>query len=572
MDEDNKEDLEVVKTLDASKSFKSSGVVSLERIVPSKVLKHSIEKAPTLELKPLPNHFHYAYLNESDTLPVIISSSLSDVQKPSVESQRRLNPIMKEVVKKKIIKWLDAGIIYLISDSSWKGGITMVHNMHNELIPTKTVAGWTVCMDYIKLNKATRKDHFPLPFIDQMLDRLAGKMSFGLCNAPTIFQRCMMAIFTDMVENYLEVFIDDFSVYGDSFDECLNNLSKGIVLGYKVFNRGIKVDKVKLKTIEKLPPPTSVKGVCSFLGHAGFYYRFIKDFSKISKPLCNLLEKDVPFKFDDTCLHDFDELKGRLISTPIIIIFPFELICDASNFTIRTVLGQRKDKIFRSIYYASKTLNDAQLNYMTTEKELLAVVFAFDKFRSYLVGTKVIVYTDHSAIRYLIKKKDAKPRLIHWGDRTAANILQSDFYWPNVFKDAHSFVANCDRCQRTRNISRRHEMPLNTILEVELFDVWAIISDGVTHFCNQNFGALLSKYGIKYKIFTPSHPQTNGQVKVSNQEIKRILEKTVSSTPCHLLVELEHNAYWAIRKLTFDMPAVGEKRLLQLNELNEFRF
>ncbi|PIN22518.1 DNA-directed DNA polymerase [Handroanthus impetiginosus] len=721
IEEGNEEDLEVVKTLNASKFFKSRGVESLERTTPSKVLKPSIEDPPTLELKPLPNHLCYVYLGESDTLPVIISSSLSDLQvekllrvlrnhkgaigwtiadikgispsfcmhkilleddqKPSVESQRRLNSIMKEVVKKEIIKWLDAGIIYPISDSSWvspvqcvpkKGGITVVPNMHNELIPTRTVTGWRVCMDYRKLNKATRKDHFPLPFIDQMLDRLAGKefycfldgysgynqiaiapedqekttftcpygtfafrrMPFGLCNAPATFQRCMMAIFTDMVENCLEVFMDDFSVYGDSFDECLNNLSsvlkrcedtnlvlnwekchfmvqEGIVLGHKVSNRGIEVDKAKLETIEKLPPPTSVKGVRSFLGHAGFYRRFIKDFSKISKPLCNLLEKDTPFKFDDACLDAFDDLKGRLISAPIITVpdwsFPFELMCDASDFAIGAVLGQRKDKIFRSIYYASKTLNDAQLNYTTTEKELLAVVFAFDKFRSYLVGTKVIVYTDHAAIRYLIEKKDAKPRLIRWvlllqefdleirdrkgtenqiadhlsrlespaktdesnlindnfpdeqllaivasevpwyadivnyltcgiipfdlstqqkkkflfdtrryfwddpflfkqgpdnilrrcvpeiemndileqchaspygghfhGDRTAAKILQSGFFWPNLFKDAHSFVANCDRCQRTGNISRRHEMPLNTILEVELFDVWGI--------------------------------------------------------------------------------------------------
>ncbi|PIN20697.1 DNA-directed DNA polymerase [Handroanthus impetiginosus] len=264
-------------------------------------------------------------------------------------------------------------------------------------------------------------------------------MPFGLCNAPATFQRCMMVIFTDMVENFLEVFMDDFSIYGNSFNECFNNLSsvlkrcedtnlvlnwgkchfmvqEEIVLGHKVSNRGIKVHKAKLETIKKLPPPTSVKGVSSFLGHAGFYRRFIKDFSKISKPLCNLLEKDVPFKFDDACLYAFNDLKGRLISAPIIIVpdwtFPFELMCDASDFAIGAVLRRRKDKIFRLIYYASKTLNNTQLNYTITEKELL-VVFAFDKFISYLVGTKVIVYTDHAAIRYLIEKKDAKPRLIH---------------------------------------------------------------------------------------------------------------------------------------------------------------
>lgn len=296
---------------------------------------------------------------------------------------------MKEVVKKVIIKWLDVGIIYPISDSSWvspvqcvpkKGGITVITNDNNELIPTRTITGWRVCMDYRKLNKATRKDHFPLPFIDQMLDRLAGRtyycfldgysgynqiaispedqekttftcpygtfafrrMPFGLCNAPVTFQRCMMSIFSDMVEQSIEVFMDDFSVFGDSFDLCLNNLvlvlkrcvennlvlnwekyhfmvQEGIVLGHKVSAKGIEVDKAKIETIEKLPPPTSVKGIRSFLGHAGFYKRFIKDFSKISKPLCNLLEKDIPFEFDESCLEAYRILKEKFITASIIV-------------------------------------------------------------------------------------------------------------------------------------------------------------------------------------------------------------------------------------------------------------
>lgn len=283
-------------------------------------------------------------------------------------------------------------------------------------------------MDYRKLNKATRKDHFPIPFINLMLDRLAGHeyyclldgysgynqiviapkdqekttfscpygtfafrwMSFGLCNAPATFQRCMMAIFSDIVEKNLEVFMDDFSVFGDSFDSCLENLvmvlrrcvetnlvlnwekchfmvQEGIILGQKVSARGMEVDKAKLETIENLPPPTSVKGVRSFLGHAGFYRRFIKDFSKITKPLCSLLEKDVPFRFDEDCLAAFDLLKKKLTSSPIIVApywtLPFELMCDASDYAVRVVLGQRKEKIFYVIYYASKTLFDAQLNY-----------------------------------------------------------------------------------------------------------------------------------------------------------------------------------------------------------------
>jgi len=282
--------------------------------------------------------------------------------------------------------------------------MTVVVNEQNELIPTRTVTGWRICIDYRKLNNATRKDHFPLPFIDQMLDRLAGqeyycfldgysgynqiviapedqekttftcpygtyafkRMPFGLCNAPATFQRCMMAIFTDMVEWFVEVFMDDFSVFGPSFDECLTNLAKvlarceetnlvlnwekchfmvreGIVLGHKVSKDGLEVDKAKVEAIEKFPPPISVKGVRSFLGHAGFYRRFIKDFSKISSPLCRLLEKDVSFKFDDACLKAFEELKKKLVSAPIIVApdwkEPFELMCDASDGAIGAVLG-----------------------------------------------------------------------------------------------------------------------------------------------------------------------------------------------------------------------------------------
>ena len=175
------------------------------------------------------------------------------------------------------------------------------------------------------------------------------------------------------------------------------------MLGHKVSGKGLEVDRAKIETIEKLPPPVSVKGVRSFLGHAGFYRRFIKDFSKIAKPLSQLLEKDTFFNFDEACVHAFEDLKRRLVSAPILVIpdwsLPFELMCDASDYALGVVLGQRKNKIFHSIYYASKTLNDAQLNYTTTEKELLAVVYVFDKFRPYLLGSKVVVHTDHSALK-----------------------------------------------------------------------------------------------------------------------------------------------------------------------------
>lgn len=267
------------------------------------------------------------------------------------------------------------------------------------------------------------------------------QMPFGLCNAPATFQRCMIAIFHDMIEESMEVFMDDFSVFGDSFKSCLVNLDKmlrrceeanlvlnwekchfmvkeGIVLGHKVSGAGLEVDKSKIDVIEKLPPPTNIKGIRSFLGHADFYRRFIKDFSKITKPLTKLLEKDVPFEFNEECVKAFETLKEKLTSTPIIASpnwnLPFELMCEASESAVGAVLGQRKEKHFHPIYFASRTLNAAQQNYTITEKELMVVVFAFDKFRSYLVLSKTIVFTDHSALKYFFKKLDAKPRLIQW--------------------------------------------------------------------------------------------------------------------------------------------------------------
>ncbi|KAK1619208.1 hypothetical protein QYE76_024725 [Lolium multiflorum] len=226
------------------------------------------------------------------------------------------------------------------------------------------------------------------------------------------------------VEVLCEVFMDDFSVYGNSFDSCLRNLDKvlqrceetnlvlnwekchfmvneGIVLGHKISERGIEVDRAKVEAIEKMPYP-----------------RDVKDFSKISKPLTNLLQKDVPFVFDDDCKEAFETLKKALTTAPIVEPpdwnLPFEIMCDASDFAVGAVLGQRVDKKLNVIHYASKTLDAAQRNYATTEKELLAVVFACDKFRSYIVDSKVTIHTDHAAIRYLMTKKDAKPRLIRW--------------------------------------------------------------------------------------------------------------------------------------------------------------
>ncbi|GJU40294.1 reverse transcriptase domain-containing protein [Tanacetum coccineum] len=195
-------------------------------------------------------------------------------------------------------------------------------------------------------------------------------------------------------------------------------VKEGIVLGHKVSSAGLEVDKAQIDVISKLPPHTNIKGVRSFLKHAGFYRRFIKDFSKIARPITKLLKKDTPFEFDDECQKSFESLKEKLTCAPVIVSLNwnllFKLMCDASDFAVGAILGQKDGKNFHPIYFASKTLNSAQQKYIVTEKELMAVVFAFDKFRSYLILSKTIVHTDHSALRQLFKKQDAKPRLIRW--------------------------------------------------------------------------------------------------------------------------------------------------------------
>ncbi|KAK1666315.1 hypothetical protein QYE76_054474 [Lolium multiflorum] len=242
-----------------------------------------------------------------------------------------------------------------------------------------------------------------------------------------------------------------------NWEKCHFMVNEGIVLGHKIFERGIEVDRAKVEAIEKMPYPRDVKGIRSVLGHAGFYRRFIKDFSKISKPLTNLLQKDVPFVFDDDCKEAFETLKKALTTAPIVEPpdwnLPFEIMCDASDFAVGAVLGQRVDKKLNVIHYASKTLDAAQRNYATTEKELLAVVFACDKFRSYIVDSKVTIHTDHAAIRYLMTKKDAKPRLIRW-----VLILQEFDLHIVDRKGADNPVA--DNLSRLENIAYDH-VPVN---------------------------------------------------------------------------------------------------------------
>ncbi|XP_073152931.1 uncharacterized protein [Henckelia pumila] len=262
----------------------------------------------------------------------------------------------------------------------------------------------------------------------------------------------------------------------------------------------------------------------------------------------------------------FEKIKTLLITTPIMIVSDwneaFELMCDASDYAVGAILGQRRDKMFRAIYYARRTMDAAQQNYTTTEKKMLAVVFAFDKFRPYLIGTKVVVYIDHAAIRYLFAKKDAKPRLIRW-----ILLLQDFDFEIKVKKGSENQVAD--------HLSR-----------LELEDVKE--EESIKEFFPDE---QIFQYGVRHKVAFAYHPQTNDQVEISNREIRQILEKTVKKNRKDWTIKLddalwayrtafktpigmspyEHKAFWVVKKLNMDLEVSGELRKLQLNELDEFR-
>ncbi|GJS23026.1 reverse transcriptase domain-containing protein [Tanacetum coccineum] len=699
--------------------------------VPEKI-KSSCEDPPDLELKDLPSHLEYAFLEGDDKLPVIIAKNLKvedkttlikvlkshkhaiswkifdiigiDPQfcthkilmeenaKPVVQHQRRVNPKIHEVIKQEVIKLLNAGLIYPISDSPWvspvhcvskKGGITVVKNEEKELIPTRLFTGWRIYIDYKKRNDATRKDHFPLPFMDQMLERLACNEYycfldgfFGYFQIPidpldqekttftcpygTLAYRRMpiwlsmhrhvpkvygFAIFHEYIEKTMEVFMI-FLVFGDSFPSSFH-------LDKSAPNSGIEVDKSKVNVIEKLPHPTTVKGIHSFLGHVGFYRRFIQDFSKIAQPMTYLLEKETPFIFSKEYIKAFETLKMKLTHAPILVLrldLPFEIMCDASDFAVGAVLGQRVENLAANLLSRLENPHQSKLEKKEITKTfpletLRMVTFRgddnapwFADFANYHAGNFVIkgmssqqkrkFFKDvkhyfwddpflfkicaDQVIRRCVHDKEALDILEachngptgghHGANLTAKKVFDAGFFWPTIYKDAHELVKNCDSCQRQGKISQRDEMPQNSIQVCEIFDVWgidfmgpfpssrgnkyilvavdylskwveakalptndarvvckflkslfarfgaprAIISDRGTHFCNDQFAKVMLKYGVTHRLSTAYHPQTSGQVEVSNHGLKRILERTVGENRASWSDKLD-DALWAFR-------------------------
>nr|GEZ66866.1 reverse transcriptase domain-containing protein [Tanacetum cinerariifolium] len=452
--------------------------------------KSSIEEPPKLELKELPSHLEYAFLEETDKVPMIIAKDLKDDEKETLL---------------KVLKSHKRAIAWKITD--------------------------------IKDPQDQEKTTFTYPYETFAYRR----MPFGLCNALGTFQRCMNAIFHDMIEKTMEVFMDDFLVFGDSFSSFLSNLDKmlkrcedtnlvlnwekchfmckeGIVLGHKISKSEIEVDRAKVDVIAKLPHPTTVKGVRSFLGHAGFYRRFIHDFSKIARPMTNLLEKETPFVFSKDCIDAFETFKKKLTEASILVVpdwnLPFKLMYDASDFVIGAICV---DQIIRWCVHGQEAID-------------------------------------------ILKACHEGPTGGHHGANLTANkyiLIAVDYL--SKWVEAKALPTNDARVvvKFLKSLFARFGNP-------------RAISDRETHFCNDQFAKVMIKYGVTHRLATAYHPQTSGQVEVSNQGLKRILERTVGEN-CTSWSDKLDDALWAFRTASKTPIGCTPYKLLQLNELNELR-
>nr|GEW92865.1 DNA-directed DNA polymerase [Tanacetum cinerariifolium] len=412
------------------------------RICEAKSEKSSVDEPLVVELKALPLHLEYAFLEGDDKLSVIIAKDLSVEEKtalltilkshkraiawrlsdfkginpefcthkilmeedftPVVQHQRIVNPKIHDVIKQEVIKLPDTGLIYLISDSPWvslvhcvpkKGGFTVVENEDNELIPTRLVTGCRVCIDYRKLNEATQKDHFPLPFMDQMLERLVGNQYY---------------CFLDGFSGYFQIPIDPKDQEKTTFTcpygtFAYRRMPFGLCNALGTFQLNLRTYLLISNTYME--------------GDDKFPVIIAKDLSDEEKAaivkVLKLHKQAIAWKlsnikgtFQRCMMEIFHDMIEKTME-----VFMDDFSVFGNSFQ---VLGQRQDKHFSPIHYASKTMTEAESKYTTIEKEMLAVVYAFEKFWSYLILNRSIVYTDHSDLKYLFVKKDSKARFLRW--------------------------------------------------------------------------------------------------------------------------------------------------------------
>lgn len=464
--------------------------------------------------------FNHVFLLEGDKLTstdTVTKSVNTSSQVPIAVKTYRYPEIHKEEVNKQINQMLEDKIIEP-STSPWNSPLWVVPKKRDASGKVK----WRVVIDYRKLNDITIGDAYPLPNITDILDQLGNskyfttldlasgfhqikmdpkdaektafstpqghyqylRMPFGMKNAPATFQRLMNSVLAGIQGIRCLVYLDDIVIYADSLqthskklrevfqrlsehnskvqpDKCEFLRREVIYLGHVITEDGVKPDPSKIEAVKNFPVPKSPKDIQSFLGLANYYRKFIKDFSKISKPISSLLKKNVPFLLTSSQQESFDRLKLSLTQEPI-LRYPdftkeFILTTDASNFALGAVLSQEHDSHDLPVSFGSKTLNSAESNYSTIERELLAIVWAVKHYRSYLFGRKFKIITDHRPLTWLFNLKEPGSRLVRWR-------LKLEEYDYRIEYKPGKINSNADALSRIRIPNKNgQEVSINTI-------------------------------------------------------------------------------------------------------------